>query len=138
MRVVIVSDRSHKDLVEALMELERVSLPVALMLFMGLAVLLPALRVRRRTGVWPIVVGRSVAPFQRWMAWAVRLFVMGLFAWLALYAFAGPAAVGVVPRSAALGVAGWALIVASLVLIMVAQAQMGAAWRIGIDERPTP
>ena len=32
---------------------------------------------------------------------------------------------------------GWLLFLGGLVLTLVAQAQMGASWRIGIDDRPT-
>jgi protein-S-isoprenylcysteine O-methyltransferase Ste14 len=32
-----------------------------------------------------------------------------------------------------LAIAGWALLVSSLVWVLIAQAQMGASWRIGID-----
>jgi len=54
------------------------------------------------------------------------------------YAVAGPAAVGVIAAPPAVAVAGWALVGASLALLVTAQTQMGAAWRIGIDERATP
>jgi hypothetical protein len=32
---------------------------------------------------------------------------------------------------------GWTLMAAGLALVVAAQAQMGASWRIGIDDRPT-
>jgi protein-S-isoprenylcysteine O-methyltransferase Ste14 len=118
--------------------LSRLALPLAALAFTALAVLLPALRVRRRTGVWPIVVGSSGAPHQRLMSWAGRLFAVAVVAWLAAYAVAGPRAVGVIglPREASL--AGWILMLAAFAVVVLAQAQMGAAWRIGIDERRTP
>ena len=50
------------------MLLSRLALPTAALVFFVLAVIVPALRVRRRTGVWPIVVGSSGAPYQRALA----------------------------------------------------------------------
>ena len=34
-------------------------------------------------------------------------------------------------------IAGWSLFGAALLLVVIAQAQMGRSWRIGIDDRPT-
>ncbi len=116
----------------------RLALPLAANAFFVLAVIVPALRVRRRTGVWPIVVGSSGAPHQRLGAWLMRAFAVGAVAWQAGYAIAGPAAVGVVAAPPAVAVVGWTLVVAAMGVLMIAQAQMGAAWRIGIDERATP
>ena len=116
----------------------RLALPLAALVFFVLAVLVPALRVRRRTGVWPIVVGSSGAPHQRLVAWLMRAFAVGVVAWLVAYAVVGPAAVGVIAQPPVVAAAGWALVAASLALLVTAQAQMGAAWRIGIDERATP
>ena len=120
------------------MLLSRLALPLAALVFFVLAVIVPALRVRRRTGVWPIVVGRSGAPHQRALAWLMRAFGVAVAAWLVAYAVVGPAAVGVIAGPPAVAAAGWALVAASLALLVTAQTQMGAAWRIGIDERATP
>jgi protein-S-isoprenylcysteine O-methyltransferase Ste14 len=116
----------------------RLALPLAALAFFVLAVVVPAVRVRRRTGVWPIVVGRSEARGQRLVAWLMRAFVVAVAAWLVAYAVAGPAALGVLTAPVAVTAAGWALVAAALALLMLAQAQMGAAWRIGIDHRATP
>ncbi len=116
----------------------RFALPVAALAFVGLAVVVPALRVRRRTGVWPIVVGSSTARGQRSVAWLMRAFVVAVAAWLVAYAVAGPAAVGVVALPPSVAAAGWSLVGASLGVLVLAQTQMGAAWRIGIDPRATP
>jgi len=115
----------------------RLALPLAALLFVVLAVVVPALRVRRRTGVWPIVVGSSTARGQRSVAWLMRAFVVAVGAWLVAYAVAGPAAVGVMALPPSVAAAGWALVAASLAVLLLAQAQMGAAWRIGIDHRAT-
>jgi len=120
------------------MTFSSLALPLAALLFFVLAVIVPAVRVRRRTGVWPIVVGRSEAPHQRALAWLMRAFGVAVAAWLVAYAVAGPAAVGVIALPPVVAALGWALIAASLAVLMTAQAQMGAAWRIGIDHRATP
>jgi protein-S-isoprenylcysteine O-methyltransferase Ste14 len=116
----------------------RLALPSAALFFVILAVVIPALRVRRRTGVWPIVVGTSEAPHQRLLAWLMRAFTVGVVVWLVAYAVLGPDAVGVVTLPPPVAAAGWALVAAALALLVAAQTQMGAAWRIGIDERATP
>jgi protein-S-isoprenylcysteine O-methyltransferase Ste14 len=116
----------------------RLALPLAALAFTLLAVLLPALRVRRRTGVWPIVVASSGAPYQRLWSWTIRLFAVPVVAWLVAYVVAGPAAVGVIVLPPAVSVSGGALMLLAFLVLVTAQAQMGAAWRIGIDERRTP
>jgi protein-S-isoprenylcysteine O-methyltransferase Ste14 len=115
----------------------RLALPAAALLFYGLAVIWPALRVKRRTGVWPIVLASSGAAHQRLFTWLLRGFMVAAAALLAVYAVAGPAALGVVDAPAAASAAGWTLIALGFVMLVTAQAQMGASWRIGIDERPT-
>jgi len=120
------------------MTLCRLALPLAALVFFILAVIVPAVRVRARTEVWPIVVGRSAAPHQRLMSWLIRAFGVAVVGWLVAYAVAGPAAVGVIALPPAFAAAGWGLVAASLAVLVTAQAQMGAAWRIGIDDRATP
>ena len=120
------------------MTISRLALPSAALGFTVLAVLVPALRVRRRTGVWPIVVASSAAPRQRLMSWLMRAFAVAATAWLVAYAVAGPAAAGVIALPAPFALAGWLLTALAFAVLVLAQAQMGAAWRIGIDERATP
>ena len=54
----------------------RLALPLAALAFSLLAVVLPSLRVRRRTGVWPIVVARTRAHGQRAFALAGAAFTV--------------------------------------------------------------
>jgi protein-S-isoprenylcysteine O-methyltransferase Ste14 len=116
----------------------RLALPLAALAFSFLAVVVPALRVRRRTGVWPIVLGRSQAPHQRLLAWLMRAFGAAVAAWLVAYAVYGAEAVGVRVPPPEVAAAGWALMILAFVVLVTAQAQMGSAWRIGIDsERAT-
>ena len=76
--------------------LRRIALPAAALGFFALAIILPAVRTWRRTGIWPIVVARSDAPHQRLFAWAIRAFGLAVAGSLAAYAAFGPSAVGVV------------------------------------------
>jgi protein-S-isoprenylcysteine O-methyltransferase Ste14 len=57
--------------------------------------------------------------------------------WAGLYAALGPSALCVWTGPEGLRLAGWTVCGAGLLFTLVAQAQMGASWRIGIDERPT-
>src|SRR3954471_871795 len=100
-----------------MMLVTRLALPAAALLFFVLAVVVPALRVRQRTGVWPIVVGRSAAPYQRALAWLMRAFGVAVAAWLVAAAVAGPAAVGVVALPPVVSAAGWALVAGSLAVL---------------------
>lgn len=67
--------------------------------------------------------------------------MIGLIAMTALAAFA-PAPwsdIGAIPLpwAAQRTVAGWAVLAIALVVVTLAQAQMGASWRIGVDPRKT-
>lgn len=103
-----------------------------LFLFVGRSV-----AVWRRTGVNPYVLPRS-DDAHGYVARAFR-FVLPLCAaaafvpWLAPGADAWLGPFPVIEHPAARTV-GWGLLIASFAWIGVAQAQMGASWRIGIDE----
>ena len=108
-------------------------------LFMALAMVWPSLRVLRQTGRNPFVLasGESAEGFVGIMFRAV---LAALGAYLALLAAGLVAPVGLIaPTSGAPAMAGWALIALSLLWVLIAQRQMGRAWRIGIDrESPAP
>lgn len=102
--------------------------------FFFAALVLPTVRVWRRSGINPLVLpaNDSVDGF-------VGLWFKLLVGGLGLYLFAlalgwivplGAIAVGAATERQA---AGWALLIASLVWVVLAQVQMGASWRIGID-----
>ncbi len=116
----------------------RLAYPLALLLAAALMVALPALRLWRRTGTWAVTGLRNRDPAERtvqvlWLGCALAL---GL--WGVAYAILGPAALMVwtLPRWTLS--AGWALAALGLALVMTAQVQMGASWRIGIDAEATP
>lgn len=117
--------------------MERWGILIGMSAFLVLALVIPIVRLYLRTGVFAVVVTRGAAPMQ-------RLVGLGFFLTIFYYALVGvavgllgPEAMGVWPRPPAMGVVGWALFCLGLGLMVRAQAQMGASWRIGIDDRPT-
>jgi protein-S-isoprenylcysteine O-methyltransferase Ste14 len=115
--------------------MERIVFPSAVGLFLLLALVLPAVRMRVRAGTWGIAVHRHGV--QRLVGAAMALAIASLVGFLSLYAALGPAALGVVAAPAWLSMTGWVLVAGGLAVVVTAQAQMGRSWRIGIDERPT-
>lgn len=104
------------------------------LVFFFAALVLPTLRVWRRSGINPLVLpaNDSVDGF---VALWFKLLVGGLGAYLFALALGWIAPLGAIAVGAAAErqAAGWALLIASLVWVVLAQVQMGASWRIGID-----
>jgi protein-S-isoprenylcysteine O-methyltransferase Ste14 len=102
--------------------------------FIVAAMVVPTLRVYRKTGLNPLVLPNndSVDGFVGLM---FKLVVAGIGVYLLLLGLGWTGAVG----SIALGAdglrrgVGWALMILSLGWVVLAQVQMGTAWRIGID-----
>jgi len=115
----------------------RFSLPLVLVVFYALGMWFPSTRLRRRTGRSAMVVHQAANPFQQLMAVALATYTVGLFAWTALYACLGPNTLGVWQVPEVVLWAGWTVMVLGFALIVVAQAHMGASWRIGIDRERT-
>ncbi len=101
------------------------------------AFLWPTLRVWRRHGVWPIVFSREAAPAQRLLGWLTRALLVVIVGASVARLVLGAALLGLWQVPAALRPTGWFLLSAGLLLTVVAQRQMGASWRVGIDDRPT-
>ncbi len=97
----------------------------------------PTLRLWRRHGIWPIVFSRKAAPAQRALGVVSDALFVGMLALGVLHAVVGPEALGVWRLPAAMRSGGWLLLVSGAAVTLVAQRQMGAAWRVGIDDRPT-
>ena len=97
----------------------------------------PTLRLWRRHGVWPIVFDRESAPAQRLLGVLTAALFVGMLGLGGLHAAVGPAALGVWPLPLSARIAGWMALLGGAVLTVVAQRQMGASWRVGIDDRPT-
>ncbi|MBS3930246.1 MAG: isoprenylcysteine carboxylmethyltransferase family protein [Sphingomonadales bacterium] len=102
--------------------------------FFFAALVLPTLRVWRRGGINPLVLPANDSVDGFVGLW-FKLLVGGLGAYLFALALGLTAPLGAIAVGAATErqVAGWTLLIASLVWVVLAQVQMGASWRIGID-----
>ncbi|HVG04079.1 MAG TPA: methyltransferase [Burkholderiaceae bacterium] len=99
-----------------------------------------SLLVYRSTGINPLVLPSSEDAYG-YVGRAFKVVIAGIAAVIIALAI-WPEAQVYFGRWNALGAravafAGWALLIASLVWLLIAQAQMGASWRIGIDKRRT-
>jgi protein-S-isoprenylcysteine O-methyltransferase Ste14 len=115
----------------------RWSLPLAVVVFLFVALGLPAIRLRLRHGEWGIVVHRRADEFQATMGVGLAALLLAVALGAGFHAAGGPEALGVWPAPAWVAAAGWSLAVAGLALVAVAQREMGGSWRVGIDARPT-
>lgn len=102
--------------------------------FFTLAMVLPTLRVYRRTGINPLVLPSDdsvegfVGLWFKLLIAALGTYLLALtLGWLAPI---GPISLGLEQVRIALG---WGLLLASLAWVVLAQWQMGNSWRIGID-----
>lgn len=116
----------------------RVALPVLLATFVLTLVVWPVVRLRRESGAQAVTLHRRDTPGQRSGALAFLGVGLGVAALTLAYAVGGPAAVGAWPARAGLVWTGIGFGVAGLLLVAVAQRQMGASFRIGIDAERTP
>lgn len=119
------------------LSLARVALPLLIAVFAGVLLVWPVVRLRRATGVWAVTLHRNTTRGNRAMGLLFLGFVLGLGALVVRFALAGPQALGVWPAPAALPFAGLLLCAAGVVVIAIAQRQMGESFRIGIDDAKT-
>jgi protein-S-isoprenylcysteine O-methyltransferase Ste14 len=112
-------------------------LPIAVLVYLGVALVWPTWRTWRRAGVFPVVFHREAETAQRILGLLLGLLLAGLAVWSLLCAVLEPGRLGIWPLGIWWQVIGWVLFVGGLLLTLVAQAQMGASWRVGIDDRPT-
>ncbi len=113
------------------------ALPVVFVVFVFVALAWPLVRLWMGTGVWGITAWRS-------RSWTERAAVFGLLAGgtvlgacMTAPALVGWEVLGVEAPGTAQSLVGWLLCAASLFLVVRAQADMGASWRIGVDKEPT-
>jgi protein-S-isoprenylcysteine O-methyltransferase Ste14 len=116
---------------------DRLLLPVLVAAFVFLALVWPMLRTWRRHGVFALVVHKTRDPLGRFVGRGFGAGVAGIAAWATVYAALGPAPLGVWDAPSLLRVAGVLSALVGLGVVLAAQAQMGASWRIGIDSAPT-
>ena len=99
---------------------------------------LRSLLVYRRSGVNPLVLPSTddaygyVALAFKVVIVGVGVVVIGLAIWPDSQIYFGR---WTALSSPALACVGWAVLIASLIWLLIAQAQMGASWRIGIDDK---
>lgn len=110
-------------------------------LFFVLAFVVRSWLVWRKSGINPLVLPRSddaygyVGRAFKSVIAAAGLLALGLFAWPDLRS-----QLGLLPAMDHVLVTwvGWALLAMSLLVLLIAQAQMGLSWRIGVDtQHPT-
>ncbi len=104
-----------------------------LILFAIIAVVIPTLRMKRRTGGTGFVAHRAPTPVHEVAIEGMRLITPAVFAWPVLFAMLGPERLDVWSAPAVITWLGWACAVAGLLVVVAAQTNMGASWRIGID-----
>jgi protein-S-isoprenylcysteine O-methyltransferase Ste14 len=112
-------------------------LPLAVLAYLLAALAWPTWRTWRRAGVFPVVFHREAETAQRVLGGLLGLLLIGLALWSLLCVLGEPGRLGVWQLGLAWQSIGWLLFLAGLVMTLVAQAQMGASWRVGIDDRPT-
>lgn len=109
----------------------------ALLGFATTALVWPVLRGWSRTGVFPVVFSRRGAPLQRLIGAAMGAAILSFFAILGARAAAGPEVLGEWPAPQGVTFSGWLMVAVGWGITLVAQRNMDASWRIGIDDRPT-
>jgi protein-S-isoprenylcysteine O-methyltransferase Ste14 len=119
------------------LSLARVMLPLLLATFAGVLLVWPVVRLRRQAGVWAVTLHRNTTPGNRFMGLVFLAVVLGLTALVARFALAGPQAIGVWQAPPELALAGLLLCAAGVLVIAIAQRQMGESFRIGIDDAKT-
>ena len=104
-------------------------------IYLALAVFWRTLLVYRRTGVNPFTLSAADDAYG-YVGKAFKVVIAACAVTVVMYAYPRSARWLVpIPELAIpwLTITGWVLLVSSLVWVLIAQAQMGASWRIGID-----
>jgi len=108
------------------------------LLYFGLTFVWRSVVVYRKTGINPFVLGKGDDAYG-YVGRAFKLTIMLIASFVLMRAF-WPASIQELGTFGALQTPtwtalGWVLMGLSLVIMLVAQAQMGLSWRIGIDEK---
>jgi len=107
---------------------------IALGVFFLAAVVWPIVRLRLSIGQWGLVSRRGADSCQRLVGVLMGGWFAAVAGWALAAALLPPESLGLLAPWPRLG---WMLMASGLALVVAAQAQMGASWRIGIDDRPT-
>ena len=116
---------------------ESASILVAVVAYVVVAFGWPTVRFWQRHRVWPIVFSREAAPAQRLLGALTAGLLLAVAGAAALRLVLGAEGAGIWRVPVAVRALGWVLFCGGAVLTLIAQRQMGASWRVGIDERPT-
>ena len=115
----------------------KVFLLVYLLLFFGLAMILPSYRVWKMTGVNPYKLGKSESAHD-YVGTLFRLTILSVALVVIAFAFLPNLYEYLVPISylsnVTLNTVGQTLLVIAVIWVLVAQVHMQKSWRIGIDE----
>jgi protein-S-isoprenylcysteine O-methyltransferase Ste14 len=115
----------------------RVLLPLLFAAFLVLDLALPLARLRRTAGTWGVPLLHTRDRRERAVSAVLVLIAVALAVGTVRFALFGPAGVGAAVPPAPVTLAGYALLVASVALIALAQQQMGASLRVGIAPEAT-
>jgi protein-S-isoprenylcysteine O-methyltransferase Ste14 len=112
-------------------------LPIYLVLYIGIAFVIPTYRTWKATGINPITFGKTDNA-HNYIGFVMKLLIGLLFGAVLFYAFGGKFYPYLLPvwylQHKIIIIIGIVLIHISLIWIVVAQIQMHNSWRIGIDE----
>ncbi|MDP8257547.1 MAG: isoprenylcysteine carboxylmethyltransferase family protein, partial [Candidatus Alcyoniella australis] len=117
--------------------MECIAFPIAVSVYLVIALVLPTIRVWRNHGVCPLVIHRESGVVARTIGVLFGLLLLGLFFWSILYWRIDPQTLGVLSTPRWVSAVGWMLLVLGTAITLLAQRHMGEAWRVGVDDRPT-
>ncbi len=115
----------------------RLFLPLYLILFFGLAMILPSYRIWKTTGINPYKLGRSASAHD-YIGVLFRLVMLAIMLVVILFTFLPNLYEYLVPilylNNKTLTSLGQILLVIAVIWVLIAQIHMQKSWRIGIDE----
>jgi len=114
--------------------LNQLGVAAALLVFTLAGIVLPTLRMRRRAGHTGYVAHRPPSAVHQLAIDGLRFSTIGIVAWSVSYVVLGES-LGLYRVPLSMTFLGWAFIACGMAAVLVAQVQMGASWRIGIDAK---
>jgi len=115
----------------------RLSILAVVAAILALLFVAPLVRLRRETGSWPVALYRVRVPGQLPGVAALGAVLVTETLLVVVYAARGPAALGVWPTPALLRLLGVVPAPGGIAFVAMAERQMGASYRFGIDDGPT-
>ncbi|MCP3984420.1 MAG: isoprenylcysteine carboxylmethyltransferase family protein [bacterium] len=115
----------------------RISLPLLLVVFVAVLIVWPVVRLRRQTGAWAITIHRETEPGQRLVAVAFLGIGIATAVFVTIHTLRGPEVLAVWALPDFATWLGLGIAAAGVALVAAAQHEMGASFRIGIDDQDT-